>query len=104
MFGAFSDCMINLNSSEQYYGSSECLVFTLEPEEEVYYCTGENLQNIHSEYGNLTFGSLSPAISLNEDLKGYSYPCKTYATTTNLINSPNNNFTCLKMEIYSLTI
>eukprot|EP00743_Colponemidia_sp_Colp-15_P005397 GILK01005799.1.p1 GENE.GILK01005799.1~~GILK01005799.1.p1 ORF type:complete len:571 (-),score=82.39 GILK01005799.1:179-1648(-) len=102
LLGGF--CPTMFRESNTAYGTGECFVFTIEPEEHKYAWTGDNDQHIRSNKTGFHMGSgkEGPAISLSADLSdGMSYCSGSYGNPKPL-SGGETFFSCLVLEVYSL--
>jgi hypothetical protein len=80
VFGVFSSC--NLEVSERFYGTSECFLFTFNPDFQVFKWNGVNFYFVKGNEDSLSFGSSNGNVGLwiDSDLnKGRTEQCLTYA-------------------------
>ena len=68
----FSEKMIETGHFDNYFGSEEIFLFTLEPTEEMFLPTSNNPHFIFCSKNELSFGTGvdGPALLVNSDLKG----------------------------------
>ncbi|KRX09941.1 hypothetical protein PPERSA_05333 [Pseudocohnilembus persalinus] len=108
VFGAFLDTMINIDNKKSFYGGNESFVFQLAPNQEVYMTNtdtkeGEDINKNHilSTTDYLQIGINDPAITLKDDLSGYTQKCETYLSPP-LNNSNTDTFSTSILELYYL--
>jgi len=98
LFGAFSSVGLHVDSN--FYGDSNCFLFTFVDGYKVFTATKENSLFIKTTNNFIAFGGPEYGLWLDSEIDfGKSKPCQTYGNTP---LSGSEDFKCVQMEIWEL--